>query len=184
MLVTFLVTLRDEAGSVLTVLEPVRVTEEGPSSDEGADRQCFAEALNQPGGNAPLEVLKRLFGGWWEEGREQAKEEARRRAERYKRQEESWRRERKRRMEEEWRSWVEASEREILGDYWREYQQLRLFEEELRRRIPAQIWGRLERFRRRAEEVRSHWEKWTHLLEPAVEEVGLLLRVPQNAILP
>ncbi len=178
MAVTFLVSLQDETGAVTTMLEPVWVTRTSVSSDEKGDREKFAEVLRRAGGNVLPQVLLRLFLIGGAEGRQRAYEQAKARAQSYRRILQQVRSQQVQQWQREWQGWVEASEREILGDLWSEYQQRRLFGDD--EQLPSSIKRRLEQFRQRAQSLREHWERWSKVKEPTVEEVGVLLRVPQS----
>lgn len=180
MAVTFLVSLQDETGAVTTLLEPVWVTRTSVSTDEKGDREKFAEVLRHSGGNVPQEVLMSLFADWWQEGRQRAYEQARARAQSYRQILQKVRFEQVEKWQREWQMWVEASEKEILGELWQQYQQRALFERE--KDLPPSVKKRLEQFRQRARNLREFWQQWTRLKEPVIEEVGILLRVPKNAL--
>jgi len=180
MIVTFLVSLQDKAGSVTTLLEPVRVSSKFVPGDEQTDRKVFFEALKKPGGNVPTETLQRLFADWLQEGKEQAREAAKARARSYSQilkgvRENLWKQ-----MQREIQAWAEEREKEILGDFWKEYQQRGLFGEPMEDKLPTPIRKRLQHHREQVQRLRQFWEQWTQIEEPVVEELGILLRVPQK----
>lgn len=182
MIVTFLISLQDRAGSVTTLLEPVRVGRSFTSGDEKGDREIFYAAIKKPGGNVPTETLQGLFADWWLEGRERAKETAKVRAKSYSQilkgvRENLWRQ-----MQGEIQAWAEENEKAILGDLWKEYQQRRLFGEPMEDRLPPPVRKRLQHHREQVRRLRQFWEQWTKIEEPIVEELGILLRVPKNSV--
>lgn len=181
MIVTFLVTLPDKAGLILTLLEPVQVTRSNVSTDEKSDRQRLADALSKPGENVDITTLERLFADWWKEGRQIAYEQARERAEGYRRQLHYEREQHLKRMLGEWQAWREAMEREILGEYWQQYAQRPLFSD-MEAKLPPAIQRRLRQHRQQAEALREQWQRWATLLPPTLEEVGILLRVPRSML--
>jgi hypothetical protein len=180
MIATFLVSLQDKAGSVTTLLEPVRVGRGFVSGDERDDREIFYAAIKEPGGNVPTETLQGLFADWWQEKREQAKEVAMARAKNYCQilrgvRENLWRQ-----MRREIQAWSKEREREILGDLCKEYWQRSLFGELLGEKLPTQIRRRLQHHRDQVQRLYQYWENWMQIEEPIVEELGILLRVPQR----
>jgi len=182
MIVTFLVSLHDKAGSVMTLLEPVRVSRKSVSGDEQTDRKVFLEALRSPGGNVPTETLQGIFADWWQEGRERAKEAAKARAISYRQVLKGVREKLCRQMQREIQAWAEEREKEIWGDLWKEYHQRRLFGEPTEEKLPPQTRKKLQQHREQVQRLRQFWEQWTQIEEPIVEELGILLRVPQNSV--
>ena len=182
MIVTFLVSLQDKAGSVTTLLEPVRVGRGFVSGDERGDREIFYAAIKEPGGNVPTETLQGLFADWWQEGRERAQEAATARARSYRQILGSVRENLWRQMQREIQAWSEEREKEILGDLWKEYQQRRLFGEPTEEKLPTQIRRRLQHHREQVRALYRYWEDWTQMEEPVIEELGILLRVPQKFV--
>jgi len=180
MIVTFLISLQDKTGSVTTLLEPVRVGSKFVSGDEQTDRKVFFEALKKPGGNVPTEILKQLFADWWQEGRKQAKEAAKARARSYREVLKSARENLWRQMQKEIKAWAEEKKKEILGDFWKEYRQIRLFGEPREEKLPPQTRKKLQQHREQVQKLSQFWEQWTQIEEPIVEELGILLRVPQK----
>jgi hypothetical protein len=85
-------------------------------------------------------------------------------------------------MQREIQAWSEEREKEILGDLWKEYQQRRLFGEPTEEKLPTQIRRRLQHHREQVRALYRYWENWTQMEEPIVEELGILLRVPQNSL--
>ncbi|MGC9019490.1 MAG: hypothetical protein ACP5LJ_07365 [Candidatus Bipolaricaulaceae bacterium] len=180
MIVTFLVSLQDETGSVTTLLEPVRVGLNSLSGDEKSDREVFFAAIKKPSGNVALETLQRLFADWWQEGRERAKEVAMTRAKSYRQILRSIREEQWKRLQKDLQAWSEEREKAILGEYWQEYQQRRLFGTTTEESLPTPVRKRLQRHREQFRQLRQFWEQWTQVKEPTIEELGILLRVPQK----
>lgn len=180
MVVTFLVSLQDETGTITTLLEPVWVTQKRVSTDERRDREKLIKVLKQQGGNVSPQELKRLFADWWQDGRKRAHEQAKARAQSYRFILQKARFQKVQQWQKEWQAWVEVREKEILGDLWDKYQQRPLFDGE--KQLSPAVKKRLEQFHQRAQSLREHWERWSRVKEPTIEEIGTLLRVPKNAI--
>lgn len=174
LIATCLATLQDGTGAQVQRFEAVRVpatlvVSRDVSADDAATRESHP-------GNVPVELLDRLFSGWWLEARRLAEDEARRRVA-------DWRESliAFRGLEREFRKaeidrWDDATKKAILGDYERQLEQGRLFGGQPV--MPPSIRRRLEDHRKRAEFQRSLLDRRMSFGEPTLEPLGVLLRVP------
>jgi superfamily II DNA or RNA helicase len=178
LIATFLTTLQDGTGVQVQRLEAVRVTQQLlVSRDASADDAVTRESHS---GNVPVELLNRLFGGWWQEARRLAHNEAQRRALDWKESLVAFRGLERQLRKSEIDRWDEATKKAILGDYQRQVEQGQLFTNQPT--MPPAIRRRLEDHRKRAELQRTLLDRRMSFGEPSIEPLGVLLRVPASLI--
>ncbi len=178
LIATFLTTLQDGTGAQVQRFEAVRVTQKlevsrNASADDAATRESHS-------GNVPSDLLGRLFGDWWQEARRLAENEAQRRAVGWKQSLVAFRGLERQLRKSEIDRWDEATKEAILGDYRRQLEQGQLFATQ--RTMPSSIRRRLEDHRKRAELQRAILDRRMRFGDPAIEPLGVLLRVPTSLI--
>ncbi len=173
LITTFLVQLRDGEGAEIERLEAVRAMPDGQVSRK---REEDLEALRVEGqGNVALEILSRLFGSWWEQTRDSALLEARRRASSWRQGIIATRGLTQQQMMRELEEWNQASRRAIMGDYAGPKAQLTLFRKP---ELPPSIKRRLRQHEERYDQRKGYLERRIQFEDPVVEPLGVLLRVP------
>jgi len=174
---TFLVVLRDGNGLNVQRFESVRVgadlsVSRDSDSDDGAARSTHP-------GNAPSELLNMLFESWWVRARELAEAEALRRAEGWREDLLAFRGVEVAIQKPEVTRWDAATRAAILGDYERRQQQDLFGEKPL---LPPAVRRRLDQHQQRAAQQREYLEHRLQIDQPAVESLGVLLRVPASMV--
>ncbi len=170
--------MQDGTGAQVQRFEAVRVTQKlevsrNASADDAATRESHS-------GNVPSDLLGRLFGDWWQEARRLAENEAQRRAVGWKQSLVAFRGLERQLRKSEIDRWDEATKEAILGDYRRQLEQGQLFATQ--RTMPSSIRRRLEDHRKRAELQRAILDRRMRFGDPAIEPLGVLLRVPTSLI--
>jgi superfamily II DNA or RNA helicase len=178
LIATFLTNLQDGTGAQIQRFEAVRVTRElAVSRDAAADDAATRESYPS---NVPSELLDRLFGEWWQEARRLAENEAQRRAVDWRESLVAFRGLERQLRKSEIDRWDEATKKAILGGYQQQLEQGQLFTTQPT--MPPSIRRRLEDHRKRAELQRTILDRRMSFGEPAIEPLGVLLRVPASLI--
>ena len=172
---TFLVVLRDGNGLNVQRFESVRVGEDLSVSHD-SDRDDVAARSSYPG-NAPAELLNELFESWWVRARELAEAEALRRARRWREDLLAFRGVEVAIQKPEVNRWNTATRDAILGDYERRQQQDLFGGKPV---MPPAVRRRLDQHQHRAAQQREYLEHRLQIDAPAVETLGVLLRVPTS----
>jgi hypothetical protein len=170
---TFLLVLRDGNGLNIQRFESVRVGQD-LSVSQDRDQDDVAARSSHPG-NAPPELLTRLFESWWAKARELAEAEALRRAQKWREDLLAFRGVEVAVQKPEVNRWDAATRAAILGDYERNQQQDLFGGKPV---IPPAIRRRLDQHQQRAAQQRAYLENRLQIDEPAVESLGVLLRLP------
>jgi hypothetical protein len=174
---TFLVVLRDGNGLNVQRFESVRVGADlSVSRDSDSDD---AAARSSHPGNAPSELLNTLFESWWVPARELAEAEALRRAGGWREDLLAFRGVEVAIQKPEVTRWDAATRAAILGDYERRQQQDLFGEKPL---LPPAVRRRLDQHQQRAAQQREYLEHRLQIDQPAVESLGVLLRVPASMV--
>lgn len=175
---TFLIQVRDGEGRETERLEAVLVT---PDVRVSSERDADLEALRTEGpGNVPPDVLERLFGTWWQSAREAALTKARRRAAGWRQAIIALRMLSQDQFQQELEIWNSAVRKVILRDHTSS-RQLELFGSP---DLPPAIKRRLRQHEERYHQRRAFLDQRIKFDAPAVEPLGVLLRVPASALNP
>jgi hypothetical protein len=157
--------------------ESLRVAQDLRVSHDG-DRDDSAARSSHPG-NAPPEALNNLFEGWWERARELAEAEALRRGQGWREELLAFRGVEVAVQKPEINRWDAATPAAILGDYERNQQQQLFGGKPV---MPPAIRRRLDQHQQRAAQQREYLENRLQIDVPAVESLGVLLRVPASLL--
>jgi hypothetical protein len=119
------------------------------------------------------------LGAQWQKAQEIALTEAKRRAVNWRQSVVAMRGYAQLRFKHELERWNKATREAILGVYLKEYQQATFFGAP---QIPSAIKRRLRQHEDRMKEQHQFLEKRIRFKEPAIEPLGVLLRVPLQGI--
>lgn len=179
MIATFLIKLRNGRGRETERLEAVRVTS---AIDVSKDHEGDLRLLMTEGtGNLSPDILTRLFAAWWQEGREEAMNEARCRARNWRQSLITERNLVVGKLLQELEEWNQVTRLAILGKYVRQATQMTLFgkpEAEIPPAIRRKVRQHDDRYRRRREDMELQKE----IADASIEPIGLLLRVPMSLV--
>jgi superfamily II DNA or RNA helicase len=172
---TFLAAVRAGDGTEMERLFAVRVVADGTADPDDAGALLDGQGI----GNVPADCLPRLFGSWWETTLRRAEDAARDRAGRWQAQAQQRRAaehgELKRRLDE----WDRATRAAILAGQ----DDPGGFLPGMERKPPPAVERGLREHRKEVEQQASFLDRRLRFEPPAVEPLGVLLRVPSREVM-
>jgi superfamily II DNA or RNA helicase len=174
LIATFLATIRAADHTEMDQLLAIRITADGH-----VDTDDVIGMLHQTGaGNVPSECIPRLFGSWWQEAVAKAEEVARQRAEQWRQSVRQKRFAEQVELERQFNQWAGITRDAIIASHGVASPLLPGMESIL----PPAAQRRLREHRKQVD----HYQEFLHerlvFEEPAVEGLGVLLRVPGKEV--